>query len=316
MGIYRLQVIDRNRVIMRWLGHRGGALDYQAWQRQFPDRPFPVAVAIGMDPCALLAAVMPVPDTLSELRFAGILRGKRSEVCQGLGVDLTLPASAEIVLEGHIHPGDTALEGPFADHTGYYNEAEHFPVLTLDRITQKQQPLYLSTWTGRPPDEPAILGEALNELFIPILQRQFPEIVDFYLPSAGCSYRVAYVSIRKQYPGHARRIMMGIWSWLRQFSYTKYIVVTDEDINIRSPDDMLWAISTRTDPARDLFVQDKTPIDVLDFASPVAGLGGKMGLDATHKWPGETQREWGKTVSMTHEVQNRIDRLMKSLQEG
>lgn len=313
MGIYRLQVIDRHRVIMRWLDHRGGALDYQAWRMEYGDRPFPVAVAIGMDPCSLLAAVMPIPDTLSELNFAGVLRGERTRVTPGVLVDLQLPASAEIVLEGHIYPNDTALEGPFADHTGYYNDAESYPVLTVERLTRRENPIYLSTYTGRPPDEPAILGEALNDIFVPLLQKQFPEIVDFYLPPAACSYRIAVVSIRKAYPGHARRIMLGIWSFLRQFSYTKYLVVTDDDINIRSMDDVLWVIATRTDPARDTLLLDRTPIDILDFASPAEGLGGKMGLNATRKWPAETQRQWGRDVVMTDEVCTQVDEIWESL---
>lgn len=313
MGIYRLQVIDRQRVIVRWLDHRGGALDYQAWRAKHGDRPFPVAVAIGMDPCSLLAAVMPIPDTLSELNFAGVLRGERTRVTSGVLVDLQLPASAELVLEGHIYPDDTALEGPFADHTGYYNDAESYPVLTVERLTRRENPIYLSTYTGRPPDEPAILGEALNDIFVPLLQKQFPEITDFYLPPAACSYRIAVVSIRKAYPGHARQIMLGIWSFLRQFSYTKYLVVTDEDINVRNINDVLWAIATRSDPARDTLLLDRTPIDILDFASPTEGLGGKMGLDATRKWPAESQRRWGREVVMSNEVCKQVDQIWESI---
>ena len=315
MGIYRLQVIDQQRVIVRWLEHRGGALDYRAWRARYPERPFPVAVAIGMDPCALLAAVMPIPDTLSELAFAGVLRGERTRVSRGVLVDLQVPATAEFILEGHIYPDDTAMEGPFADHTGYYNDAESYPVLTVERLTHRENPIYLSTYTGRPPDEPAILAMALNDVFIPLLQKQFPEIVDFYLPPAACSYRVAVISIRKAYPGHARRVMLGIWSYLRQFTYTKYLVVTDDDIDIRSWDDVLWAIATRTDPSRDTLILENTPIDVLDFASPQAGLGGKLGLDATRKWPAEHTRPWGREVTMDTKVCQRIDQLWEELQQ-
>jgi 4-hydroxy-3-polyprenylbenzoate decarboxylase len=268
---------------------------------------------LGADPATTLAAVTPVPDTLSEYAFAGLLRGARTEVVACKHADIEVPASAEIILEGHIHPGDTAPEGPFGDHTGYYNEVENFPVLTVERITHRKDPIYHSTYTGRPPDEPAVLGVALNEVFVPILQKQYPEIVDFYLPPEGCSYRMAVVSIRKQYPGHARRIMMGIWSFLRQFMYTKFIIVTDDDVDIRNWQDVIWAITTRVDPARDTVMVDNTAIDYLDFASPVSGLGSKMGIDATGKWPPETQRQWGKPIRMTPEVTARIDAIWKDL---
>jgi 4-hydroxy-3-polyprenylbenzoate decarboxylase len=313
LGIYRQQVIARNRLIMRWLSHRGGALDFQAWQREKGDEPFPVAVSIGADPATLLAAVTPVPDRLAEYAFAGLLRGKRTELVQAIGSTLKVPARAEITLEGHIRPGDSAPEGPFGDHTGYYNEVEEFPAMTVEPITQRRNPIYHSTYTGRPLDEPAVLGLALNEVFVPILQSQFPEIVDFYLPPEACSYRVAVISIQKQYVGHAKRVMFGIWSYLRQFMYTKMIIVTDADINIRSWDDVIWALSTRLDPARDTVVVDNTPIDYLDFASPEPGLGGKMGFDATHKWPGETRREWGTAISMDAAVVAKIDALWASL---
>ncbi len=313
LGIYRQQVIDRNRVIMRWLAHRGGALDYREWCEKHPGRPFPVAVALGADPATMLAAVTPVPDTLSEFAFAGLLRGARTELTDcGVG-DLQVPASAEFVLEGHIQPGDTAPEGPFGDHTGYYNEVEPFPVFTIERVTHRDAPIYHSTYTGRPPDEPAVLGVALNEVFVPILQKQFPEIIDFYLPPEGCSYRIALVSMRKQYPGHAKRIMFAVWSYLRQFMYTKFVIVTDGDVNVRDWKDVIWALTTRTDPARDITLIENTPIDYLDFASPVAGLGSKLGLDATTKWPGETDREWGRPIAMSAEVKARIDAVWKEL---
>ncbi len=313
LGIYRMQVIGRNRVIMRWLSHRGGALDFREWQQRHSDEPFPVAVALGADPATILAAVTPVPDSLSEYAFAGLLRGSRTEVTRCIGSDLQAPASAEFVLEGHIHPGDMAPEGPFGDHTGYYNEVHRFPVFTIDRITHRQNPIYHSTYTGRPPDEPAILGATLNEVFIPILQRQFPEITDFYLPPEGCSYRMAVVSIKKQYPGHAKRVMMGVWSFLRQFMYTKFVIVTDDDVNVRDWNDVIWAMTTRMDPARDTTLIENTPIDSLDFASPVSGLGSKMGLDATNKWPGETDREWGRPILMDEEVKQRVDDIWESL---
>lgn len=313
LGIYRQQVIGRNRVIMRWLSHRGGALDFRDWQLARPSEPFPVAVALGADPATILAAVTPVPDALSEYAFAGLLRGSRTELVQCLGSDLQVPASAEFVLEGHIAPGETALEGPFGDHTGYYNEADRFPVFTVDRITQREQPIYHSTYTGRPPDEPAILGVALNEVFVPILQKQFSEITDFYLPPEGCSYRLAVVAMRKQYPGHAKRVMLGIWSFLRQFMYTKFVIVVDEDVNARDWKDVIWAMTTRMDPARDTVTIENTPIDYLDFASPVSGLGSKIGFDATNKWPGETARQWGRPLVMSEAIKQRVDRLWPQL---
>ena len=313
LGIYRQQVIGKNKVIMRWLSHRGGALDFQDWQQTYPDKPFPVAVALGTDPATTLAAVTPVPDSLSEYAFAGLLRGSRTEVTSCLTSKLQVPAAAEIILEGFIYPDEMADEGPFGDHTGYYNEVEKFPVFTIERITHRHQPIYHSTYTGRPPDEPAILGLALNEVFIPILQKQFPEIIDFYLPPEGCSYRMAIISIKKQYPGHAKRIMFGIWSFLRQFMYTKFIIVTDDDINIRKWKDVIWAMTTRMDPVRDTVMIENTPIDYLDFASPVSGLGGKIGFDATNKWQGETQRQWGEPIEMTTVVKQRIDNIWDKL---
>ncbi len=313
LGIYRQQVIAKNKVIMRWLAHRGGALDLRDHLHAHPAEPFPVAVALGADPATILGAVTPVPDSLSEYQFAGLLRGSKTELVKCLGSNLEVPASAEIVLEGVIHPGETALEGPFGDHTGYYNEQDRFPVFTIDRITMRENPIYHSTYTGKPPDEPAILGVALNEVFVPILQKQFPEIVDFYLPPEGCSYRLAVVSIRKQYPGHAKRVMFGIWSYLRQFMYTKFIVVVDDDVDIRNWKEVIWAITTRMDPARDTLMVENTPIDYLDFASPVSGLGSKMGMDATNKWQGETHREWGKPIAMDGEVKKRIDALWGDL---
>ncbi len=313
LGIYRQQVIGRNKLIMRWLAHRGGALDFRDHALAKPGEPFPVAVALGADPATILGAVTPVPDTLSEYQFAGLLRGAKTELVKCIGCDLQVPASAEIVLEGAIHPGETALEGPFGDHTGYYNEQEHFPVFTVERITMRRNPIYHSTYTGKPPDEPAILGVALNEVFVPLLTKQFPEIVDFYLPPEGCSYRLAVVSMRKQYPGHAKRVMFGVWSFLRQFMYTKIIVVTDDDVNVRDWKEVIWALTTRVDPARDTLLVENTPIDYLDFASPVSGLGSKMGIDATHKWPGETQREWGKPIAMDAEVKRRIDSIWAEL---
>ena len=309
LGIYRQQVIGKNRLIMRWLSHRGGALDFQAFQKANPDKPFPVAVALGADPATILGAVTPVPDTLSEYAFAGLLRGSRTELVKCQSVDLQVPASAEIVLEGYIYPDDTAPEGPFGDHTGYYNEVDEFPVFTVERITHRRDPIYHSTYTGRPPDEPAILGVALNEVFVPLLIKQFPEIVDFYLPPEGCSYRLAVVTIKKQYPGHAKRVMMGVWSFLRQFMYTKFVIVCDDDINARDWKDVIWAITTRSDASRDLTIVDNTPIDYLDFASPVAGLGGKLGIDATNKWAGETDREWGEPIVMSDEVKSQVDEM-------
>jgi 4-hydroxy-3-polyprenylbenzoate decarboxylase len=313
LGIYRQQVIGRNKVIMRWLAHRGGALDFRDWCNAHPGKPFPVAVALGADPATILGAVTPVPDTLSEYAFAGLLRGGKTEVVKCIGSELQVPASAEFVLEGVIYPDELADEGPFGDHTGYYNEVERFPVFTIDRITHRDNPIYHSTYTGRPPDEPSILGAALNEVFIPILQKQFPEIVDFYLPPEGCSYRVAVISMKKQYPGHAKRVMMGAWSFLRQFMYTKFVIVVDDDVNARDWKDVIWAMTTRMDPARDTTIIENTPIDYLDFASPVSGLGSKMGLDATNKWPGETRREWGRPIAMTEEIRKKVDNLWESL---
>jgi 4-hydroxy-3-polyprenylbenzoate decarboxylase len=338
LGIYRQQVIGRNEVIMRWLAHRGGALDFRDFARVNPGQGFPIAVALGADPATTLGAVTPVPDTLGEYQFAGLLRGGRTEVADsGVGegdLKLQVPARAEIVLEGHVpaapagYQGHSehgvpqkelngylhALEGPYGDHTGYYNEQDWFPVFRVDRITHRRDPVYHSTYTGKPPDEPAVLGVALNEVFVPILQKQFPEITDFYLPPEGCSYRMAVIAIRKSYPGHAKRVMFGLWSFLRQFMYTKFIVVTDEDVNIRDWKEVIWAITTRMDPVRDTTLVSDTPIDYLDFASPVSGLGGKMGLDATNKWPGETSREWGRTITMDAAVDARMkalfDRLM------
>ncbi len=314
LGIYRQQVIGRNKVIMRWLAHRGGALDFREFQQQNPGQPYPVAVALGADPATILGAVTPVPDSLSEYQFAGLLRGAKTEVVKCIGSDLQVPASAEIVLEGVIHPGEMAPEGPFGDHTGYYNEVDSFPVFTIERITMRREPIYHSTYTGKPPDEPAILGVALNEVFVPLLQKQFSEIADFYLPPEGCSYRLAIVSIKKSYPGHAKRVMFGVWSYLRQFMYTKFIVVVDDDINIRDWKEVIWAITTRMDPVRDTLLVENTPIDYLDFASPVSGLGSKMGLDATNKLPGETTREWGKPIVMDAKVKQRVDELWAQLQ--
>ena len=313
LGIYRQQVIGRNRVIMRWLAHRGGALDLLEFQKANPGQPFPVCVALGADPATILGAVTPVPDNLSEYGFAGLLRGAKTEVVKALGSELQVPASAEIVLEGHIYPDDLAPEGPFGDHTGYYNEVESFPVFTIERITMRKDPIYHSTYTGRPPDEPAILGVALNEVFVPILRKQFPEIVDFYLPPEGCSYRLAVVTMKKQYPGHAKRVMLGIWSFLRQFMYTKFIIVTDDDVNARDWNDVMWALTTRVDPSRDTVLIDNTPIDYLDFASPVSGLGSKMGIDATNKMPGETNREWGTPITMTPAVKQKVDAIWQQL---
>ena len=340
LGIYRQQVIAPDKTIMRWLAHRGGALDFREHAAAKPGEPFPIAVALGADPATILGAVTPVPDSLSEYQFAGLLRGAKTELARCIGSDLRVPARAEIVLEGSIRPDpearatagnaaalgwkgelpasartgwEMALEGPFGDHTGYYNEQDWFPVFTIDRITMRRDPVYHSTYTGKPPDEPAVLGVALNEVFVPILQKQFPEIVDFYLPPEGCSYRMAVVSIRKQYPGHAKRVMFGIWSFLRQFMYTKFIVVVDDDVDVRDWKEVIWAVTTRVDPTRDTTLVDHTPIDYLDFASPVSGLGSKMGLDATNKWPGETQREWGRTIAMTPAVKARIDGLWDAL---
>ena len=307
MGIYRQQVIGRNKLIMRWLAQRGGALDYQAWQLAYPGKRFPIAVTLGADPATILAAVTPIPDSLSEYAFAGLLRGQRTQLTQCLGNELHVPASAEIVLEGYLEPGVEAPEGPFGDHTGYYNEVQSFPVFTVERMTHRKDPIYHSTYTGRPPDEPAILGVALNEVFVPLLQKQFPEIVDFYLPPEGCSYRLAVVTIKKQYPGHAKRIMMAIWSFLRQFMYTKFIIVCDDDVDARYWPDVIWAMTTRMDPKRDSVLIENTPIDYLDFASPVSGLGSKIGMDATTKWPGETNREWGVPIKMDEEILKKVN---------
>jgi 4-hydroxy-3-polyprenylbenzoate decarboxylase len=313
LGIYRMQKIAKNKLIMRWLAHRGGALDYRDFQKKYPGKPYPVAIALGADPATTLGAVTPVPDTLSEYAFAGLLRGEKTQVTKCIGNDLQVPATAEYILEGFLQPGEEAQEGPFGDHTGYYNEVETFPVFTIDRITHRINPIYHSTYTGRPPDEPAILGVALNEVFVPILQKQFPEIVDFYLPPEGCSYRMAVVSMKKQYPGHAKRVMLGVWSFLRQFMYTKFVIVTDEDVDVRNWDDVIWAMTTRMDPTRDTVLIDNTPIDYLDFASPVSGLGSKMGMDATNKMPGETDREWGEPIVMDKTVQQRVDDLWDEL---
>jgi len=312
LGIYRMQKVAKNKLIMRWLAHRGGALDYRDFQKKNPGKPYPVAIALGADPATTLGAVTPVPDTLSEYAFAGLLRGEKTQVVKCIGSDLQVPASAEYILEGFLH-GDEAEEGPFGDHTGYYNEVEKFPIFTIDRITHRENPIYHSTYTGRPPDEPAILGVALNEVFVPILKKQFPEIVDFYLPPEGCSYRMAVVSMKKQYPGHAKRVMMGVWSFLRQFMYTKFVIVTDDDIDVRNWEDVIWAMTTRMDPVRDTVMIENTPIDYLDFASPVSGLGSKMGMDATNKMPGETDREWGEPIAMDDKVKQRVDDLWNEL---
>jgi len=320
LGIYRQQVLSKNKVIMRWLAHRGGALDFREHGIVNKGQPYPVCVALGADPATILGAVTPVPDSLSEYQFAGLLRGSRTELVKAIGSELRVPASAEIVLEGHIYPDashptgyEHALEGPFGDHTGYYNEQDYFPVFTIDRITMRENPIYHSTYTGKPPDEPAVLGVALNEVFVPLLQKQFSEITDFYLPPEGCSYRMAVVQIKKSYAGHAKRVMFGVWSFLRQFMYTKFIIVVDEDVNIRDWKEVMWAITTRVDPLRDTTLVDNTPIDYLDFASPVSGLGSKMGLDATNKWPGETSREWGQVITMSPDVKKRIDGIWQEL---
>ena len=313
LGIYRQQVIEKNKVIMRWLSHRGGALDFQEWQKKHPGENFPIAVTLGADPATILAAVTPIPDNLSEYAFAGLLRGHKTELIHCISNNLQVPASAEIILEGYIKPGEVADEGPFGDHTGYYNEVESFPVFTITHMTMRDNPIYHSTYTGRPPDEPAILGEALNDVFIPILQKQFPEIIDFYLPPEGCSYRLAVVSIKKQYPGHAKRVMCGIWSYLRQFMYTKFIIVVDDDIDIHHWHDIIWAITTRVDPSRDTVLLENTPIDYLDFASPVASLGSKMGIDATNKWSGETTRAWGQSITMDPAIKEKINAIWDDL---
>lgn len=313
LGIYRQQLLSKNKIIMRWLSHRGGALDFQEWKEQHPGEKFPVSVALGADPATMLAAVTPIPDTLSEYAFAGLLRGHKTEVVKCLSNDLEVPASAEIVLEGYIDPEELAAEGPYGDHTGYYNEVDNFPVFTVTHLTYRKDVIYHSTYTGRPPDEPAVMGLALNEVFVPILQKQFPEIVDFYLPPEGCSYRMAVVTMKKQYAGHAKRVMMGVWSFLRQFMYTKFVIVCDDDINARDWKDVIWAITTRMDPARDTVLMENTPIDYLDFASPVSGLGSKMGLDATNKWPGETDREWGRPIMRDPDIVTKVDAIWDEL---
>ncbi len=313
LGIYRMQVIGKNKLIMRWLSHRGGALDFQEWQQVYPGEKFPVSVALGADPSTTLGAVTPVPDSLSEYAFAGLLRGKKTEICSSLTNDLHVPATAEIILEGYIDPEEYADEGPFGDHTGYYNEVERFPVFTVATLSHRANPIYHSTYTGRPPDEPAVLGLALNEVFVPLLKKQFPEIVDFYLPPEGCSYRMAVVTMKKQYPGHAKRVMLGVWSFLRQFMYTKFVIVTDDDVDARNWHDVIWALTTRVDPSRDTTIIDNTPIDYLDFASPVSGLGSKMGIDATNKWTAETEREWGRPIHMKREVKDKIDEIWSKL---
>jgi len=301
LGIYRMQVIGRDRTLMRWLKHRGGAQHFRRWQQERRE-PLPAAVVIGADPGTILAAVTPVPDTLSEYQFAGLLRGKPVELVDCRTVPLQVPAEAEIVIEGEVLLDSYGDEGPYGDHTGYYNAVEPFPVFQVKAVTMRRDPIYLSTFTGRPPDEPSVLGEALNDVFVPLLVRQFPEIRDFYLPPEGCSYRIAVVSIAKAYPGHAKRVMMGVWSYLRQFMYTKWVIVVDDDIDCRNWKDVMWAISTRMDPGRDITVIDNTPIDYLDFASPESGLGGKIGLDATNKWPPETKRDWGRKIRMSDDV--------------
>ncbi|OOE89484.1 3-octaprenyl-4-hydroxybenzoate decarboxylase [Salinivibrio sp. MA351] len=313
LGIYRQQKIGKNKVIMRWLAHRGGALDLHDWMQTHPGEPFPISVAYGADPATILGAVTPVPDTLSEYAFAGLLRGSKTEVAKSISNDLDVPASAEIVMEGYIDPNEYADEGPYGDHTGYYNEVERHHVFTVTHLTMRKKPIYHSTYTGRPPDEPAVLGVALNEVFVPILQKQFPEIVDFYLPPEGCSYRMAVVTMKKQYPGHAKRVMMGVWSFLRQFMYTKFVIVCDDDVNARDWNDVIWAITTRMDPARDTVMVENTPIDSLDFASPVVGVGSKMGLDATNKWQGETAREWGTPIAKDPDVVARVDAIWDEL---
>ncbi len=313
LGIYRMQLLGKNKLIMRWLSHRGGALDYQEFKELHPGENYPVSVALGADPATVLGAVTPVPDNISEYGFAGLLRGSKTEVVKSLSNDLQVPASAEIILEGYLAPDEMADEGPFGDHTGYYNEVERFPVFTVTHITHRPNPIYHSTYTGRPPDEPAVLGLALNEVFVPIIKRQFPEITDFYLPPEGCSYRMAVVTMKKQYPGHAKRVMFGVWSFLRQFMYTKFVIVTDDDVNARDWKDVIWAMTTRMDPARDVVLVENTPIDYLDFASPVSGLGSKMGMDATNKWSGETDREWGRPIVMDEEVKCRVDKMWESL---
>jgi len=314
VGIYRMQVLSKDKVIMRWLPQRGGALDFREWKEKFPGERFPVSVVLGADPATILAAVTPIPDSLSETAFAGLLRGSKTELTKSITNELLVPARAEFILEGFIDPDEVHDEGPYGDHTGYYNEVEQFPVMTITRICHRNDPIYHSTYTGKPPDEPAILGLALNEVFVPILKKQFPEITDFYLPPEGCSYRMAVVTIRKQFPGHASRVMMGVWSFLKQFMYTKFIIVTDDDVDARNWKEVIWALTTRVDPRRDVQIIENTPIDYLDFASPVSGLGSKMGIDATNKWPSETQRVWGRAIKMSEDVKLRIDEIWSSLE--
>lgn len=314
LGIYRQQVISKNKIIIRWLPHRGGALDFQEWcQHNTTEKKFPVAIVLGADPAILIGSVIPIPNTLSEYAFSGLLRGSKTEIVKCISSNLYVPAHSEIVLEGYLERNVVAPEGPFGDHTGYYNSVEQFPICTITHMTYRNNPIYHSTYTGRPPDEPSILGMAINELFIPIIQKQFPEIVDFYLPPEGCSYRLAIVTIKKQYVGHAKRIMFGVWSFLHQFMYTKFIVICDDDINARSWTDVIWAITTRMDPARDMIITENTPIDYLDFSSPITGLGSKIGMDATNKWPGETQRSWGVPIKMNDTVKSRIDDIWDKL---
>ena len=312
LGIYRMQVIGRNRTLMRWLRHRGGAQHHGRWKAE-RDRGFPAAAVIGADPGTILAAVTPVPDTLSEYQFAGLLRGRRVELVDCKTVPLQVPATAEIVLEGEVSLEEVGDEGPYGDHTGYYNAVEPFPVFTVKALTMRRDPIYLSTFTGRPPDEPSVLGQALNEVFIPLVQQQFPEIVDFWLPPEACSYRMAVVSLRKAYPGHAKRVMMGVWSVLRQFLYTKWVIVVDDDIDARDWSQVMWAVATRMDPGRDITVIENTPIDYLDFASPEEGLGSKIGLDATNKWPPETKRAWGRKIRMSDEVIDKVTAMWPDL---
>jgi len=312
LGIYRMQLLNKKQTLMRWLKHRGGAQHFHRW-KQKKSEPLPVAVVLGADPATILGAVTPVPDTLSEYQFAGLMRGKKTELVDCKTIPLKVPATAEIVLEGHVSLDDYRDEGPYGDHTGYYNSVEKFPTFTVSAITMRKDPIYLSTYTGRPPDEPAVLGEALNEVFIPLLQQQFPEIVDFWLPPEGCSYRIAVISIKKGYAGHAKRVMMATWSYLRQFMYTKFVIVVDDDINCRDWKDVMWAMSTRMDPVRDTTLVENTPIDYLDFASPVSGLGGKIGLDATNKFPGESDREWGQEIAMDQDIIDRVSDKWQSL---
>lgn len=313
LGIYRQQVLSKNQIIIRWLPNRGGALDFQEWCQHTTDKRFPIAIALGADPATLIGAVMPIPNTLSEYSFSGFLRGSKTEIIKCISSDLYVPANSEIILEGYLERSISAKEGPFGDHTGYYNSIEQFPICTITHFTHRNNPIYHSTYTGRPPDEPSMLGMAMNELFIPIIQKQFPEVVDFYLPPEGCSYRLAIVTIHKQYIGHAKRIIFGVWSFLQQFMYTKFILIFDDDINARNWKDVIWAITTRVDPARDIIIAENTPIDYLDFASPIAGLGSKIGIDATNKWPGETQRSWGIPIKMNNKVKSRIDKIWDAI---